>query len=587
MNLQASYIDLPTPSKKLQKLNEFFDDPDNRDNFGFVRCGTCYQRFLPNMDYDSKILHLKSHKVKWERFLSNLEHSLNRKWNSDTMIFNDPRKTDDLVLSTGISSDGINIVIRLPKSRMGRVRYHTNRWKEGENSWNKQVSDEYQNNHIGSYQGNFDKPICGTDLRCGNWGVTFPDFVNYRHEPVNVCKIYDINISKYKKLENKEKIKSYFITDKNEILNIAGPVTVIEDHRILYTCAQNSCIFPCLCKGCILAEVECSKHNILHPYLFDPDEDFFTVRNGDTLNITGNTGNITFSNSMQKGYEMIYDVYKYAGIKRVCLICTEDVFHHQAFHFVYHAHCKFCRKSRHRIEGILTHQQFLTRFENRRYEELVSCHYCFKIFSSIQYKNMHVKNFHEEKKEDKFHCDKCKESFKSRTNLVYHTQKHHETQKKVLCEHCEKSFHLKQSLDVHIQSVHNFETVECKMCKQSFNRQSNLNSHYKYVHDLRQNILDMDTGHAIQFYECDNCQFKTRDERTLRRHELSMHKGDTCFKCMECDFVCNRMDNLNRHIMNFHQKESRIIHSCTQCDFKSIYLSSFERHMQRMHTTNL
>ena len=154
-------------------------------------------------------------------------------------------------------------------------------------------------------------------------------------------------------------------------------------------------------------------------------------------------------------------------------------------------------------------------------------------------------------------------------------------------EHCEKSFHLKQSLDVHIKSVHNFETVECKMCKQSFNRQSNLNSHYKYVHDLRQNILDMDTGHAIQFYECDNCQFKTRDERTLRRHELSMHKGDTCFKCMECDFVCNRMDNLNRHIMNFHQKESRIIHSCTQCDFKSMYLSSFERHMQRMHTTNL
>ena len=51
-------------------------------------------------------------------------------------------------------------------------------------------------------------------------------------------------------------------------------------------------------------------HSIFQPYLFHPDKHFFTLRNGDTFNINGSNGKITFRNSMQKGYEMIYDVYK-------------------------------------------------------------------------------------------------------------------------------------------------------------------------------------------------------------------------------------------------------------------------------------
>ena len=64
--------------------------------------------------------------------------------------------------------------------------------------------------------------------------------------------------------------------------------------------------------------------------------DYFTVRNSDSYNINVNEGKITFGNSMEKGYEMIYDVYKHAGIRRICVPCSDDVFHHQAFHFVYH-----------------------------------------------------------------------------------------------------------------------------------------------------------------------------------------------------------------------------------------------------------
>ena len=93
---------------------------------------------------------------------------MKNKYFHKNVIYDDEREVDDLVLSTGITWNKESIVIRMPKSRTKRIRYQSDRWKDGENSWNRKVADEYQNNHIGAYQGNFDKPICDTHLRCGN-----------------------------------------------------------------------------------------------------------------------------------------------------------------------------------------------------------------------------------------------------------------------------------------------------------------------------------------------------------------------------------------------------------------------------------
>lgn len=583
MSVKHCFIDLPTPSPRLKTITPFFDGPDNPDSKGSVRCGTCFQRFPPDIEYKLKLDHLKTHDSQWDYFMEKLEHKLNQEQNRSSIIHRDPREADDLVLSYGIIQGETKIVVRLPKSRIKRTRYHTNRWAAGEKCWNKKVAEEYQNNHIGSYQGNFDKPICEKSLRCGNYGMRFHDFVTFRHEPLNVCKVFDINTTAYKQLENKEKIKAYFITENPTNRNIEGPATSIDDQKIVYTCAKNLCIFPCLCKGCVVKEAECSKHRILHPFLFNPDEHFFTVRNGDNFNINGNTGNITYSNSMQKGYEMIYDVYKYAGIKRNCISCKNDIFHHQAFHFVYHAECKFCRESQHRIEGIATHDKFLKRFENRRFEEKISCHYCFKIFSSVQYKNIHVKNVHEEENYKKHNCEKCNLVFTNNTNLLYHTQTQHGPKQSLQCKHCEKKFFLKQSLDVHVKSVHNMKRVLCDICNESFTRQSNLNSHFKYVHDVRDNILDVDKGHEIEYFDCEDCSFRSRDQRNLRRHMTTKHKQTEIFNCTECDYTSNRMDNLTRHIRHAHSKSERNTYSCKECNFESRYKSNLLRHMKDIH----
>ena len=145
----------------------------------------------------------------------------------------------------------------------------------------------------------------------GNTLLTFSEFVSYRHEPVGACMVFDINRTKYERLQNKDKIKAYMILKSSERVEFAGPTTLMDKQQICYTCTQGSCMFPCICKACVLSAEECEEHEILHPNLFDPAEHFFTVRNADYQNINYNEGKITYSNSLEKGYEMIYDVYNF------------------------------------------------------------------------------------------------------------------------------------------------------------------------------------------------------------------------------------------------------------------------------------
>ena len=132
--------------------------------------------------------------------------------------------------------------------------------------------------------------------------------------------------------------------------------------------------------------------------------------------------------------------------------------------------------------------------------------------SSLQHKYRHVKNVHEDS-DGQFICDQCDNSFISNTALLYHTQKHHEAKQTFSCEYCEQTFSLKHSLDVHVRSVHKYDTVKCNICKKTFNRQSNLSCHYRYVHDILENVLVMDDGLEIEYYECEDCPFESRYEK--------------------------------------------------------------------------
>jgi hypothetical protein len=105
MSLKSSYIELRTPSSGRKIINRYFDPKDNPDNLGFVRCRTCYERFPGDMNYESRIEHLKLHANRWEDFMNAIERSVIHDYNNCNISYDDPRRENDLKLSNGIKLD--------------------------------------------------------------------------------------------------------------------------------------------------------------------------------------------------------------------------------------------------------------------------------------------------------------------------------------------------------------------------------------------------------------------------------------------------------------------------------------------------
>ena len=80
------------------------------------------------------------------------------------------------------------------------------------------------------------------------------------------------------------------MTDKIKSLKIelVGPASVKgKIDRILYTCTNHRCIFPCFCLLCNLTDDNpwCEHRIVLHPRFFDNKNHLFTVKNADSWNI--------------------------------------------------------------------------------------------------------------------------------------------------------------------------------------------------------------------------------------------------------------------------------------------------------------
>ena len=105
--------------------------------------------------------------------MERIQHSMDRQLNYHAQILDDNHKTNDLKLSVGPLHDDGNIIFRLPKSRVSRRRFKSN-CQDGPDTfdWNEVIAEEYQNNPVGGYQGNFDKPVCEKEiefLNCGKY----------------------------------------------------------------------------------------------------------------------------------------------------------------------------------------------------------------------------------------------------------------------------------------------------------------------------------------------------------------------------------------------------------------------------------
>ena len=73
---------------------------------------------------------------------------------------------------------------------------------------------------------------------------------------------------------------------------------------------------------------------------------------------------------------------KYAGIEKEesnCGKCPTDLLHHQAYHFVHHDLCKFCKNERHQYEQVKSKKIARKNMKDKYNDEKLSCHVCSKV----------------------------------------------------------------------------------------------------------------------------------------------------------------------------------------------------------------
>ena len=177
------------------------------------------------------------------------------------------------------------------------------------------------------------------------------------------------------------------------------------------------------------------------------------------------------NNKHYLGYEEpVVQIYVYAGIKKDCDTCSNELYNHSAYHFIFHDNCKFCRFLAHRFDGITTREEFCIRIDNIFSEENFSCCLCNKIFSSKKIKDDHIKNVHQNG--GYFLCNECGRIFASKVALEYRLKSLHRVEEQWMCKHCKKTFNMKHSLNVHVRNVHSMKTFVCKICSKLFSRLS-------------------------------------------------------------------------------------------------------------------
>ena len=159
----------------------------------------------------------------------------------------------------------------------------------------------------------------------------------------------------------------------------------------------------------------------------------------------------------------------------------------------------------------------------------------------------------------------------------------HENQGRFECTLCQRSFSAKGSLDYHIRVKHtNYEDVslQCEKCNIYCSDLQALKKHKKtHVENVK--------------IKCHKCSLML-EKKSLAGHIVEVHNIEFRYdadkrnfpvypyECTECDFVCKRKNDLERHHRAKHTLEEFI---CKECGKKFCYAKTLKRHMTSSHSS--
>lgn len=171
------------------------------------------------------------------------------------------------------------------------------------------------------------------------------------------------------------------------------------------------------------------------------------------------------------------------------------------------------------------------------------CHICGSTFASKNGLDAHGFS-HGEKQ--KFECDHCKKSFKSRYLIAEHMKKIHLQIALPIytCEDCGKTFHSKAYFRVHKINHLEVKPHVCQTCFKGFAKRDTLLKHEMIHTDTRK-------------HGCTVCDKMFRDVTSLTAH-FRLHSGEKPYCCEICQRRFHDRGCYRTHLIK-HEKEMNII----------------------------
>ena len=253
--------------------------------------------------------------------------------------------------------------------------------------------------------------------------------------------------------------------------------------------------------------------------------------------------------------------------------------------------CEQCEYSAYHKNAIIEHTKVV-----HEINETEKCDICGKQFILKRRLIVHKRMVHDSTHGgSNFDCSRCDHKTVTRAGIISHMQVHHDKVKQK-CDQCEYKCKYLTSLKRHIKTIHEGVRFECSVCNVKYTEMVQLKIHIESVHENKKYSCGYNCGyegsrkvhlkrhirteHEKLTYECQQCDFTSKDKNGIKLHEGGMHSGNT-FQCDQCEYKTNWSRRLKDHTESVHNEET---YDCDQCNYKGPLPKSLKTHKRNIHT---
>lgn len=152
------------------------------------------------------------------------------------------------------------------------------------------------------------------------------------------------------------------------------------------------------------------------------------------------------------------------------------------------------------------------------------------------------------------------------------------------CETCSETTYERIQFLKHRCGTKFYSTLEiiCENCK----TYGCFSKYYKQRHALRCEALPIVPPKINQWYECDQCHFKSGLEMTFKNHKIQKHplkQYNDRHYCIKCSHKAETLRDLKFHMFNKHPVYDEF--KCDQCNFGTFTNFHLQEHRSFMHNS--